>query len=507
MTCSRALFFVLACLALCSCSDPEPTATSPGETRVDAATTAVKGIAPKEHEERLPDSYKLIRKWTGDLDGMQQRRIIRVLTVYSVGRYYLDDAQEKGLVRESAQLFEQFINKRLQRKQARIHVVIIPVARNQLIPALLSGQGDIIIASLSITEERRKKIDFSTPVSKPLSEILVTGPKAPVINSIDDLAGETIHLRLSSSYRESVKKLNRRFAEEGKALLQVKPVSEFLEDDDLVEMVNSGLLSWTIVDDYKFAWWGDVFKQLVAREDIVFRSGGHIAWGMRKNSPLLEKASNEFLSKNREGTLVGNILMNRYIRDFDWASNALAQDHFDRFEKLESIFKKYGERYNIEHLLLAAQGYQESRLDQSARNASGATGVMQIKASTAADHNVNIRNIHEVDANIHAGTKYLDFLRRRYFSDPEIAERDQILLALAAYNMGPTRMINLRRKAAELGYDHNIWFDNVELAAAKYVGGEPVQYVANIHKYYLAYTMSEEQILQRKSARERVGID
>ena len=131
---------------------------------------------------------------------------------------------------------------------------------------------------------------------------------------------------------------------------------------------------------------------------------------------------------------------------------------------------------------------------------------MQIKASTAGDKNVNIKNIHEVDANIHAGVKYLDFLRTRYFDEPGIDPLNQTLLALAAYNVGPSRMINLRNKATKMGYDRNVWFDNVELAAAKHVGREPVQYVANIYKYYLAYLLSAEQVLQRKTARERAGI-
>ena len=240
---------------------------------------------------------------------------------------------------------------------------------------------------------------------------------------------------------------------------------------------------------------------------IVFRSGGLIAVAFRKDSPLLKNTVNEFIKQHREGTQEGNILRNRYIRDFDWTKNALAQDDYLRFSKLRPLFEKYGKQYNIEYLMIAAQAYQESRLDQNARSRAGAEGVMQIKPGTAADSNVNIRDIHKVEANIHAGVKYLDFLRRRYFSAPEIDELNQILLAQAAYNIGPGRMIKLRNSARTQGYDPNIWFDNVELAAAKDIGREPVQYVANIYKYYLAYRMSSEQVMRRKTAREAAGIN
>jgi membrane-bound lytic murein transglycosylase MltF len=504
------LLSVIIVLTLVACGDSEPTGATPGsEAATSTATSSDKNIntAPTGHDDDKPASYEVIQQWIGDLDGMQKRRIIRVLTVYSVGRYYMDGAVEKGLVREQTQLFEDFINKRYKRKHARIHVVIIPVARNQLVPALLEGRGDIIIASLSITPERQAVLNFSIPASKPLSEILVTGPKAPKLASIDDLSGQILYLRHSSSYRESVEQLNKRFRQEGKAPVHIETMSELLEDDDLVEMVNAGLLPWAVVDDYKMQWWDDAFSKLVFRDDIVFRSGGRTAWAFRKGSPLVEKATNEFLKKNREGTLVGNVLKNRYIRDFDWAANALARDDYSRFRKLESIFQKYGEKYGIEYLMIAAQGYQESRLDQSARSRSGAIGVMQIKTSTAGDRRVNIKNIHEVDANIHAGVKYLDFLRNYYFDDPAIDETNRTLLALAAYNVGPNRMIDLRNKAKKMGYDPNIWFDNVELSAAKYVGREPVHYVANIYKYYLAYRLSAAQVLQREKARQEAGID
>lgn len=518
MTYLTRLLYLTCLLSLYACSDstpPEnslpanaeatPTAADAGQ----AAPAVDEGLpfAPTADEQELQPVKGFRNAWTGDLDTMEENRVIRMLTVYSPGRYHLEEnGEEKGLVKEMASRFEDFINKRLKRKTVRVNVAIIPMARSQLIPALLQGHGDIINASLSITPERAEIMDFSIPATKPISEILITGPKAATLGSIDDLSGRTIYVRQSSSYRESVENLNARLESEGKEPVNIELVSEFLEDDDLIEMVDKGLLPWAIVDDYKLGLWKDVFTNTVAREDIVFREGGRIGWVFREDSPLLESAVNDFLKKNREGTLVGNVLKNRYIRDFDWAANALEDSDYERFLDLQHIFQKYGDQYRVDYLVAAAQGYQESRLNQKARSGAGAIGVMQLLPSTAKDKNVAIHDIHNVDSNIHAGIKYLDFLRTRYFDDPSIDARNKTLLALAAYNAGPTRMINMRNKAKKLGYDPNQWFDNVELVAAQEIGRETVQYVANIYKYYIAYRYTLEQQAGHAEARKRAGM-
>ncbi|MEM1112181.1 MAG: transporter substrate-binding domain-containing protein [Pseudomonadota bacterium] len=476
---------------------PEPVPMSPEAL---AAQEMLEDLAPlNEQRFNLP--------WTGDLEGMEERRAIRVLTVYSVGRYYLDEAQEKGLVYEMFKEYEKYLNDQLGKKHLKVYVVFIPVARDELIPALLEGRGDVVAASLSITPERLQDIDFTRPTSKSVSEVLVTGPSAPALASITDLSGKTLFVRQSSSYRESVEELNRAFAEQGKAAVAIEPLSELLEDDDLIEMVNSGMLPWAIVDDYKTQLWDGVFNDITIRDDIVFREGGQIAWGIRKESPQFKASLDNFLKSHRQGTLFGNILINRYIRDFDWAANALADDDYGRLEELADVFRNYGEQYGIDYLMVAAQGYQESRLRQDARSAAGAVGVMQLLPSTARDPNVGISDISTVEPNIHAGVRYLDFLRERYFSDPEISDRDRTLLALAAYNAGPSRMIKMRREAENAGYDPNVWFDNVEVIAAKRIGRETVQYVANIYKYYLAYRLVAEQKLEREIARAEAGIN
>ena len=509
-------------LALVACDD-----SSSVQARSGAANTAQQeeinsGASPDENTPALSEAERLeqsladieaqmgiklfVDPWTGDLDVMEKERLIRVLTVYGVGRYYIDAAQEKGITYEWFKQFEDFVNEKLGKNHLRIHLVFIPVARDQLIAGLISGRGDIAAAGLTITPEREKLVEFSDPISREISELLVTGPSAPQIDSIDDLAGRQIIVRASSSYRSSLDALNQQFREKGLEEIDIEDAPEQLEDADLLEMVNAGLLEWAVVDDYKARIWAGIFEDLQVREDLVFRSGGRLGLAFRKNSPLLAEALNEFVKTHKQGTLQGNILINRHLKNFDWAQNALAAGEYKRFQDVANIFLKYGDQYGVDYLMVAAQGYQESRLDQSARSGAGAIGIMQLLPSTAADANVDIPDITTAEANIHAGIKYLDFIRTRYFSDPEVDHFNQTLFAFAAYNAGPARVRKLRAKAAQQGYDPNVWFDNVEVMAARDIGSETVQYVANILKYYFAYSLTIQQQLERQQKRKEAGI-
>jgi len=444
--------------------------------------------------------------WTGDLDAMLKERVIRVLTVYGLPRYFLDRGQEKGISYEWFKMFEEFVNEKMGNKHVRIHVVFLPVARDELIPALLAGRGDIAAAALTITPERAEIVDFSDPVTKTISEVLVTGPEVPQIDKVEDLAGQSIYVRPSSSYRASLDALNERLQQQGLEKIVIENAPEQLEDEDLLEMVNAGLLEWAVVDEYKANVWNDVFKNLTVREDLVFRTGARLGMAMRKDSPQLAELLNEFIKTHKQGTLKGNIVINRYLKNFDWAKNALKAEEYERFTEVVDIFSKFGTQYGIDYLMVAAQGYQESRLDQKARSGAGALGIMQLLPSTAADPNVGIPDISTAESNIHAGVKYLNFIRNRYFSDPEIDKFNQTMFAFAAYNAGPARVRKLRGKAAEQGYDPNVWFDNVEILAAKDIGRETVQYVSNILKYYVAYSLTVQQKIKREKARNEAGI-
>jgi membrane-bound lytic murein transglycosylase MltF len=494
-----AAVIVLAALYAAGCSGPEnQTETAPG--RAEANTAAAGETA--ELRSSFTSGEPFFEPWTGDLDGMAKRGYIRALVAYSKTNYFLDGATQRGVTYEALVEFENYLNTKLGTKTVRVDVVIIPVRRDELLPALVDGRGDIAAANLTITPERSETVDFSIPLGSGVSELLVTSGRTPEADSTDDLSGMEIHARPSSSYWESLEELNRRFVDRGLVPAKLVAAPEFLEDEDLLEMVNAGLIPAMIVDSHKAGLWSDIFDNITVHENVAIRTGGEIAWAFRQNSPELAQLINEFAKGHRTGSLFGNVLLKRYFENNTWVRNNLADEDRERFKAMIDLFRKYGDQYDFDYLMLAALAYQESGLVQSKRSGAGAVGVMQMLPSTANDPNVGIQNINDLENNIHAGTKYLRFLRDRYFSDEAVDPVNQELLTFAAYNAGPAKIRRLRAEAAEKGLDPNVWFHNVELIAARRIGRETVSYVSNISKYHIAYQQIMAQLEYRQSHME-----
>jgi membrane-bound lytic murein transglycosylase MltF len=137
------------------------------------------------------------------------------------------------------------------------------------------------------------------------------------------------------------------------------------------------------------------------------------------------------------------------------------------------------ERYNFDPLMLAAQGYQESQLNQNAKSPVGAIGVMQVMPATGAE--LKVGDIKVTEPNIHAGAKYMDQLMTKYFSDANFSENDRSLFAFASYDAGPGNISKMRKEAAKRGLDPDRWFNNVEVVTAEKIGMETTTYVRNIY--------------------------
>jgi membrane-bound lytic murein transglycosylase MltF len=450
-------------------------------------------------------AYSLLlstKEWTGDLDGMIKRRVIRVLVPFSKTLYFVDRGTQRGLTYEFFRLFEDDLNKKLKNKHIRVHVLFVPTARDKLIPHLLAGRGDIAVGNLTITPERLQQVDFSDPTYRNVSEIVVTGPGAEPIKTAQDLSGKEVYVRQSSSYFESLKQLNAEFEKAGKAPVKVRFAPENLEDEDILEMVNAGLVKVTVVDNHIAEFWAKIFPKLTLNKGATLRTGGEIACMIRKDSPRLKAELNEFLARYPEGSLTRNVLLQKYLQNTKFAKEATSKDEIAKVERTIDFFRKYSDQYDLDYLLIMAQGYQESQLNQEAKSQVGAVGVMQVMPATGAD--LKVGDIRQIEPNIHAGVKYIRFMMEQYYANEPKDQLNKGLFTFAAYNCGPGRMAQLRKEAAKRGLDPNVWFNNVEVVASEKIGRETVQYVSNIYKYYLAYQMIVEQRAEREKSKESV---
>jgi membrane-bound lytic murein transglycosylase MltF len=472
------------------------TETTPDPARQDASAPEESPVPLARPSRPLDYLEQVTMRQRRSFSEMRDRNVIRALVTHSKTFYFFDGATQRGLSYDALRAFETYLNKELKTKTIKMRIVFIPVTRDQLLPALEAGYGDLAVANLTITPERQQDVDFSRPVIRDVHEIVVTGIHAPPVEKPQDLSGRTVHTRASSSYYESLLTLNAELQAKGLAPANIVKVDEHLEDEDLLEMVNAELIDIIVMDSHKAQFWEQIFPDIRLHNEVVLRSGGSIGWAVRKGSPELKKMVDDFLRRNGQGTLLGNILLKRYLKENVYIRNNLASPELEKFHETAHLVQKYADRYDFDWLMVMSQAYQESKLDHSARSHTGAVGIMQMLPSTAADKNVAIPDIEDLENNIHAGNKYLRFIRDRYFDDEPMTELNKTLFSFAAYNAGPAKIARLRREAERQGLDPNVWFDNVEIIAARRIGRETVQYVSNIYKYWVAYRLSKDALVK-----------
>jgi membrane-bound lytic murein transglycosylase MltF len=500
-----AVLLTMRCLQGCGGpDDPKATATGPDSwSEADAADgpRLSEQIADLEHDPII----ELARTpWKGDLDGMIERRMVRVLVVPSRTHYWVELGRHSGIEFELVKAFETWLGRKNRhlKKYLRPQVVFIPTTTDHLIPDLLAGRGDIAAAMLTITPERSRKVAFSAPYARDVREVVVTGPQAPPLESLEDLSGQEIYVRKSSSYWAHLEAFNRRLMKAGGPPAQLVPLPEFLADNDVLEMVNAGLIGITVVDLYEARIWRQAFTDITVHEEMPLNEGGQLAWMIRKKNPKLSAALDDFMRTHRQGTVFGNSVARKYVGSEKFVARATSGKEAAKLRELRGIFEKYAEQYSVDWILMAAQGYQESRLEQGARSPVGAVGVMQVMPATA--RSLGVGDVRELDSNIHAGVKYSRQLMDQYFEDEAIDELNKGIFVLAAYNAGPARIESLRNAAAGRGLDPNVWFGNVEVIAAERMGSETVTYVSNTFKYYIAFKFMVQHVDEGNRFKERL---
>jgi membrane-bound lytic murein transglycosylase MltF len=437
---------------------------------------------------QAPDEFfGLVKQEWGDLDSIIARRLIRVVVPYSLTYYYVDGTQRKGIAFDMIKLFEKKLNEELKFNPPRIGVVFIPVNRERVIPMVSQGYGDIGVGGFEDTSRGIQDVDKTEPMLSGLRHIIVGAKTAPAINSITDLAGKEVFVRRGSDYEVSLVAMSDSLKKMGHAAINIKEIDPYFEIEDVLQLVNSGVIPYAVCYERVAKLWDKVLDGVNLYSNVALKEKINVVWVVRKNAPRFKEQVDKFVSKNHIGTATGNMLYARYVTNPDRLKHLLTQQNQKQFFDLSTTFRKYGGEYSLDWVLLAAQGYQESRLDQKAVSPVGAVGIMQVMPFVAVSKPINIPNIQTTENNIHAGTKVMRYLIDTFFDDAGLDSLNQHLLALAAYNAGPTRIKRLRKEAMSRGLDPNIWFDNVETVVAQRVGREPVNYVSNIYKYYTSF--------------------
>jgi len=433
---------------------------------------------------------------TDDLDSMVKRGTIRALVMINPIGFFYDDGHPMGIMYDALEAFQTYVNEKLKTGSVPVQIVFIPVRPDQVEAALIQGAGDFVAYSLVDTPARQQLVAFTTPLETNVKQVIVGRSDFGKIASLEDLGGKEVYVNpLTSSY-QSLQAINDKLQKAGKPQIVIKPADQYLLEDDLVQMVNAGLIPATVASLSQARLWSLVLQHLTVYSDVPIATDEEVAWAVRKNNPKLKQLLDEFIAPRAVGSSFGNTLVRRYLENTRWVVNSTSPGEMKKFEELSGLFKKYASEYDFDYLMMMAQGYQESTLEQQMRSPGGAVGIMQVMPQDAAASPIEVRDVWTADGNIHAGIKMLRTIEDKYLNDPQIDPLNKTLLAFASYNAGPNRIAEIRKQAQQQGFDPNVWFNNVELVVAKEIGQVTVTYVGNVYKYYIAYKLALDSAAQ-----------
>jgi membrane-bound lytic murein transglycosylase MltF len=468
-----------------------------------AAITAAVALTPiKDHAEMVALNEHL-KQHTEDFDILLRLGAIRMLAPYSRTFFFEDRGSFHGVSADIADEIEKYVRKTYPERRKEFVVVVVPTSRDHLIPDLLDGWGDVAFGDITITPEREKQVTFTAPVFTGVTVIVMTKAGVAPMVSADDLSGKDIAARQTTSSYAYLVELNERLTAAGRPPANILDVPPALEVEDMMEMVAAGLLPVIPAERWVADTWAPHIPGLMIHDKAVLQSGSNLGWAVRPSNPKLLAMLNTFVAKFGGGSTRNlHDLAMYYVRQTERIHAATTPNELKKFNATLAFFREFGPMYGFDELLLIAQGYQESQLDQSTRSAAGAVGLMQLLPETGRE--MGVGNISEAKANVHAGAKYMRYMMDEYLKNATFDEQNRTLFAFACYNAGPARIAQLRMEAKKDGLDENVWFDNVERVAAHRIGQETVRYVRNIYKYYIGYKLLLESQQQAAAAKTQI---
>lgn len=350
---------------------------------------------PKPHTPVRALRTRLAKQFTGDFDGMVERRLIRVIVPYSRTLYFQDKGAIYGTAADGAQLLETWLNKKNKLGARFLTVPVSAASRDKLFDALLAGDADIAAGDITVTEERRKKVAFTDPVINNVREVVITAQDVPDLDSPEALSGREVAVSRSTTFYESLLKLNEKLTAANKPPVKITIVPDTLEPEDLMEMTAAGLLPATVCDDWIANLWVQIYKGLKTHPKAALREGAEIAWAVRPNNPKLLATLNQAIAEIAGDATKWSNRTQVYLASLKQLHTAADGADMQRFRDTIEIFRRYAGQYRFDTLMLVALGYEESRLEQQVRSSVGAVGLMQVMPKTG--QAMGVGNIYQAD--------------------------------------------------------------------------------------------------------------
>ena len=436
-----------------------------------------------------------------DLPQVMERGKLIALTGYDVTSYFIYKGRPMGFEYDLLNRFANHLGVELE--------IVVIRDLDRLFDELNKGRGDLLAYNLTITQERQERVMFTdhhTVVRQVLIQRLPKNWRNMPQYKIDrmllrnsiDLIGKTVHVRKGSSYYERLQNLEQEIGGD----IDIVEVPGDVTTEELIRRVADGEIDYTVADE-NIAWINSAYYDNIDTQlSISVRQ--RIAWSVRKNSPLLRDAVNEWLSSIKSEPTF-NIIYNKYYRNRDFFRQRLnllaSADSTEKISPFDSLFQKFSANIDWDWRLIAAQAYKESRFDPKAESWAGAMGLMQITPTLAEQYGVE--NPYNPTENLKAGLRYLRWLEDFWQNIEDAGER--LKFVLASYNVGQGHVLDAQRLAEKYGGNPDSWADvseylikksqpqfyNDEVVKHGYCRGEePVQYVRDvlyIYEHYLRF--------------------
>jgi membrane-bound lytic murein transglycosylase MltF len=443
----------------------------------------------------LAQTNKTPKIWSGSYSEMIGRGEIRMAVPYDRTIYINDKGTPRGLSIEISKGLAKWINTKYasQLKGKSISIKLVPTIGAELLNSLTSGRADIAVGDIGLYDPIPNSQDFIVNhASRVEQEVLVTGPSSLPLKRMTDLSGHTVYGSRNTNFQTTLRALNEELRRDGKPPVNlISPLGD-LDDEDLLEMLNAGLIQYVIVGDWKFKLWQSIYKNIVMHEELSVKDVGWIGWVVRSNNQDLNDDLLEFCQSNDFEKSRLAFRQEDYKEHLKGLKDPIDKTAWARFESMRSLFNRFGAEYKLNPLFIASLGFQETLLNQSAVSAVGAIGVMQLMPATGMS--LGVGDIHLLEPNIHAGADYMNQLISKYFPDAQFDGNNRSLFAVASYNIGPNNVAKARDQAKQVGFDPNRWFGNVEFIATERMGYEPMIYVRNVYKYFMSYRLKLKEI-------------